>query len=256
MEKTEGYVCSIMRVPNYLNKGKKVPNLMIGEQAEVDFIILRHAMKSGRTAEKISGFQGVSINMDSNRNGTRIWKVYDKDIVTGKPKPSDYTLWFFPNGIMNTLMAAVPDTEFNRDLLARDQGVSVVVAKSANADYNELMKDIDARTKKYKEELAKKAKKPKKADTDNGSMDAFLKEINMTAEDYSKAVGSSDYDDLRKMAKENVQIEYKKELDSLKDALTAKGSKAPGLTAEYKKLLMDRTNLVFQHLVAAKMKEA
>ncbi len=110
--KTENaMLCEVVDIPKAL---KGVPLEEIGEIAGVEFLKLRHAVKRKDFELTMRGFQGGTI-YESNNGDFKFAKTVDGD---GKDCFRPRNVTFIPSKRTKLLEAYVPDTKYNRKVLA------------------------------------------------------------------------------------------------------------------------------------------
>jgi len=131
--------------------------LSVCEMAELKLIILQHGLKTSRLGSRTgSSFQQVTIKNTGGRNETKFVFTTNKDFE-GRDVQIGRCATFSPCGLLGSLLTIIPDTPFNRDLIAKSYGAKkpLYTVHKMTEDYNEFMIDI----RKRKEEKFKDVKK-------------------------------------------------------------------------------------------------
>jgi len=111
-KKEDAMLCEIVDIPKSL-KGVSIEE--IGEIANVEFLKLRHAEKRKDFELTMRGFQGGTI-YESNNGDFKFSKTVDAD---GKDCLRPRNVTFMPSRRTKLLEAYIPDTKYNRKILAK-----------------------------------------------------------------------------------------------------------------------------------------
>ena len=116
--------------------------LEIAENAGVRFLIVRNKYKHrSSTKQQHHGFQGVEVVMTETHMGVEHKKQFDIN-SEGKPTPHAYPLDIYPQGQYKIMRGSVPDTPYNRNILASHLHHGWCQLDQLTRNYDDIMKDI------------------------------------------------------------------------------------------------------------------
>jgi hypothetical protein len=202
---SEGWMpCEIVDLPRNF---AKLPIEEIGGLIGVDFLKLRHAKKKFYCELAMRGFQGGRV-VEVNDGEYSFEKTVDTD---GKDLARPRNVTFKQHPTTRFLEAYVPDTEFNRNVLAK-----LFFTDSAPYIYNaEVREDVEERAKKLNVQRALKknldetvvevSSKLTEVEKENKRLKKALERMKITNETIKKATG--------KVTKKNASGEREKILN-------------------------------------------
>ena len=146
---------SIMKLKNGTTENFSEDNFSsLAELAGVKLIYLQHGRGFGKRYERFRGFQGVNVVVTESGGSYSYRYQYTKS--RGKDSWTTTPLIFYPQEGTNELVAPVPDTEYNREKLAKIYAKKKPGVKIKD---NKIARDIEERAKSYKK--VEKVKKDK-----------------------------------------------------------------------------------------------
>lgn len=112
--------CSLILIPKIENPSKVDETMKFAKLAGIKFIELRHAKKRNKLSFTIKGFQGAMVVVNGSPNGNPFMAKYTVHPHTGEAQAYGNGLVFEPEQYTRVLQAWMPDTPFNRDVMAKN----------------------------------------------------------------------------------------------------------------------------------------
>jgi len=156
------------------------------EMSNVGLIVLEHGTKRGRTYRSGSSFQGVEIRSVGGRNEPDKFKALLTKDVEGENTMLARNIIFHPCGIINSLLAIVPDTPLNRDLIAAHIGFKnpLYTVHESTENYKELRSALlRIKEEKFKDNKPKTIlEKNSEMEDENAKLKLQLAQVNQDLE--------------------------------------------------------------------------
>lgn len=193
----------------------------LGEGAGLSFIYLNHKLGRGNSMITTFGFQGAYVY--ENKQGLEYKLTKDQD---GNDCAAPTPLFWTPTGKLKKLSAAIPDTEYNRDVLAQ----AYYRGKSGHANSGGCWNFVDKNIEKAIEEIASvkypRLEKTTMNLTETNAQEVIMlrallnkkeKELEMAREATKSVINPRDRDKLRIVAKERVHLQHKELIEQIKE---------------------------------------
>lgn len=117
----------------------------VAELAGAKLIYLQHKRGFGKRYETYRGFQGLGVLI--TESGGQYSYKYEYTKSNGEDSWTTTPVIFYPQEGTNELLAPIPDTEYNRDKLAKIMANKTPAVKVKD---NKISRDIEERSKEYK----------------------------------------------------------------------------------------------------------
>lgn len=136
--------CSLIRIPKTENPSKVDETMKFAKLAGIKFIELRHVKKRDKLSFTVKGFQGAAVVVNDASTGPPFMPKWTVHPHTGVAQAYGNGLIFEPEQYTGVLRAWMPDTEFNRDMMAKNWHTpsGVRVCFPADADIDEEIRQL------------------------------------------------------------------------------------------------------------------
>lgn len=188
----------------------------LGKMAGFDWIEVQHPLMIGKNSISMRGFQGVFLTVSEHNGRYNYEYEFTKNKKTGEPKRMAAPLTFFPDEETGELLAIIPDTEYNRNVLAKQlasKNPSIIVTdpkikaeileKSKDFKrFQKIEKDKDGLLVGYRKELSAK-------DQEIENLKAKLKASQDAERIVGEVLGKDDKDRIKQIREEERKLFYK-----------------------------------------------